>query len=319
MIRYYLDDAGFWFGTAKDGELVEAFDEFFAVLAAIRVHEDELVRKHSHVYAAEVKPDQRMIDFLFSPTTVPDEFTETRKLLAIDLDRIPDWEESEFECEVSEYDVTTGGTTNFAPSVAQAVAASSNHGPVAILALGVAREHRRMAFAVGGVAATLHIVTCSDDRMRFVRTWVESNVPQPHLFHQWTSRCFPDLEWTVEARNGLRSHSAYFFDELFPTTMRHFAVLNDEAAQLFKNYKPSALREARLSAAGVVASGESPNTRSNKSAKGERVLEWKGEKQSFEWHTKIRPKFGRIHFCHIPSDVGAGQIVIGLCVKHLTV
>ena len=317
MMRAYLDEAGLRFHGAPSETLRDAIDDLVDVLDDVREFDDEVVLWSDAAYDAEVDDDTTFMDFLF--TTGDATLADARRRLMLAVNRLTSWETPDWELDVPDHDVHLAGEKVWAPSLAQAVTAESALGPIAVLALSTAREPGPTTVVLTDQAAILHTVTAPTGRRAFVRTWLQARPPAPVDFPCWLDRAFPDLRWTDEAQNGLRTNSKYFFGDRFPTTVHHLGVLNDHAADVFVEQTQNDLRQKHLSALDVNASPESPNTRANRKAVEQRQVEWQGQTIAFWWHTKIRYDTGRIHFHHDASAPAPGRIVIGLCVEHLLV
>jgi hypothetical protein len=319
-MRSYLDESGLRIANAPLDQVRDAINDLVDVMDEIRAHAgEELLLWSESAYDEALEEGRTLENFLFQPR--PDEapLVDVKRRWSIALDRLPSWENVEWELEVTDYDVRLGSETVLAPSLAQAVAADASHGPIACLALSTAREAGTFEATMGASCATLHAITSLDERPRFVRNWLLRNPPPPAELARFTERAFPELSWTDEARSGLRTNSKYFFNDRFETTIRHLGVLNDHAAEIFSRETEPDRREQYLAAHDVNANSESPNTRADKRARAERLVHWRGEDLYFWWHTKIRFDTGRIHFHHDSAAPAPGRIVVGLCVKHLKV
>lgn len=104
--------------------------------------------------------------------------------------------------------------------------------------------------------------------------------------------------------------------------IEHLSYLNDNARNHYLEDRDSFNRTA--SSHGVDLSGESSNTRSNRSAIRERTRTIENTELRFEMHTKITWNKGRIHF-HIGnnlpasvSEITEGKLIIGIVCEHLS-
>ncbi|WP_313552347.1 hypothetical protein [Pseudomonas sp.] len=109
------------------------------------------------------------------------------------------------------------------------------------------------------------------------------------------------------------------------TLIKHLSYLNDHALVEFMSEKQDHEIIRTASALyGVDISAESPNTRRNAGAMNERKIKIGGEDICCEWHTKILPTKGRIHFFagHNRSDaiaaIAGTKIILGICCEHLS-
>ncbi len=320
MMRTYLDETALGFGGATLEGIRSAIDDICDVADAVRSHEDEVLLRAADIYEFEVRPNVKLVDFLY-PNEPDGNLVDARRRLQIAIDKTTIWDGSNYEIATPSYDVTVDGTVSLAPSLSQAVAAHFISAPVAVLALRTARETGAI-FARSAAAtdttpvASLIVLTTPSDRPPFVRRWILAHPPTPANMQVYCERAFPRLRWTDSAHAGLRSNGNAFFNDRFETTMRHLAVLNDYAAEIFWREKEPVARETELNHHAVVASAESPNTRANHEARTQRTGRWNNQDVYFSWHTKIRWNSGRIHFHHDTACDAPGQIVLGYLVDH---
>lgn len=105
----------------------------------------------------------------------------------------------------------------------------------------------------------------------------------------------------------------------------HLAFLNDRAQLLYQ--EDSSNFEFIANAAGINLSPESPQTHRNKSAMKKREISISNNIVICEWHTKITPTKGRIHFhfginfreniMHEIKEETKGKLIIGIFCEHL--
>lgn len=320
MMRTYIDETALGVGTATAELIRGAINDFCEVADAVRLHDDEVLLRANDIYEFDVRPDLKLMDFLF-PTDVNDGLADARTRLQIAIDRATVWNDSDYEIATPDYDVTIGESTGLAPSLSQAIPAHILSSPVAVLALRTARQAGAItassAEANGArLVAELLVVTSLIERPNFVRAWMLSHPPTPNSMRAYCDRAFPDLQWTETAHTGLRSHSKSFYGDRFETTMRHLAVLNDYAASIFWRVNEPARRQTELRHHAVDASAESSGTRANDAARKQRAGCWNNQDIYFWWHTKICWDSGRIHFHHDATSEAPGQIVLGFFVDH---
>jgi hypothetical protein len=321
MMRSYLDESGLWLGAAPAEQSRDAIDDLVDAMESVLEHDDEVLLWSDVAYQQEVRDDVLLLDFLYPPEGPDDLLRDARLRLSRALDRGARWNDSEWEIGVADSMVVVDGEEAHAPSLAQAVAATSVAGRVCALALRTAAPGGEVSITLGDSTVEVSRVTTLAERPRFVRAWLVARPPSPASLGRYLARAFPSLLWADGAAEGLRTHSGYFFANLFETTIRHLAVLNDAAASLFASEVNNDGRRRLLAAQNVDASPESPNTRANTKARRQRLVQWRGADTYFWWHTKILYNEGRIHFHHDASMADAdhphGRIVVGLCVKHL--
>ncbi|MFG6491281.1 hypothetical protein [Microbacterium sp. P03] len=95
--------------------------------------------------------------------------------------------------------------------------------------------------------------------------------------------------------------------------LHHIGVLNDHAQRIWRDHVDTRMREQQLGSLGIEASLDSPSTHKNKAAMDERKFVVDGVTVTCEWHTKITPTEGRVHF-----TVQEGRVIVGTIVDHLT-
>lgn len=114
------------------------------------------------------------------------------------------------------------------------------------------------------------------------------------------------------------------YHQYFEKFVSHLSYLNDHAETDFFEGKEAREIIARAGGKGVEMSPESPQTHRNKAAMSERNITIDKEEMSCEWHTKLHPQKGRIHFFPwSPRTDGARKkvgkrVIVGIIVEHLT-
>ena len=102
--------------------------------------------------------------------------------------------------------------------------------------------------------------------------------------------------------------------------IKHLSYLNDSAQFDYLNDSKKFINKA--GSAGIDLSPESPNTHSDKEAMKARTIQINGHDVVCEWHTKITPTKGRIHFhfgSNLPSKVSSvteGKLIVSAFVDH---
>lgn len=165
----------------------------------------------------------------------------------------------------------------------------------------------------------LEPVLGADKVMHFSRELALVEISDSDTFWQYSGYLFDNLYFCNKS-SGIEELGLQFA-ESFPVAIRHMAYLNDEAQTDF-SCDPASFT-AVAAAKGVILSAESPNTHRNKSAMRSREVAIGSSSVVCEWHTKIRPQIGRIHF-HIGLNVGEdlskytkGKVVVGIFAPHL--
>lgn len=126
-----------------------------------------------------------------------------------------------------------------------------------------------------------------------------------------TEEMFPSLVFSSSAWSGLGRIPGDPQDTN-QNLIKHLGVLNDDASRIWKTHELTSERQAHLRALGVDSSPESPRTHKNKKAMEARVFSFEDRDIACEWHTKLRPEIGRIHF-----SVEETTTYIGLITDHL--
>ncbi|MDX2340766.1 hypothetical protein NJC10_03610 [Micrococcus sp. M4NT] len=134
-----------------------------------------------------------------------------------------------------------------------------------------------------------------------------------HALSQISSELFPRIVFHGSCWSRVTDITVTW-EQLLPKLIRHLSVLNDFGVEIFNNYSVASDRSARLGSLGVEASAESPNTRKNRKAWAQRLFNFPndGGDQRCEWHTKIEPTRGRVHF-----KVLDDKVLVGAIVEHL--
>ena len=99
----------------------------------------------------------------------------------------------------------------------------------------------------------------------------------------------------------------------------HLSFLNDYFGSLCEqNNHNMQIVFSESKSRGVPISIESKATRHNKSAMKEREVIINGKSIICEYHTKLNPRYDRIHFHQGAQDIADGKIIIGIFARHLT-
>ncbi|QOL48454.1 hypothetical protein [Massilia litorea] len=114
------------------------------------------------------------------------------------------------------------------------------------------------------------------------------------------------------------------FDSGRAEILSHLTYLNDVAPVDFRSGISAKEIIGNARAYGVEISPESPSTHKNKAAMKEREINIAGEKILCEWHTKLQPTYGRIHFyarSYANEKVAKAvnkKVIVGVIAAHLT-
>lgn len=102
--------------------------------------------------------------------------------------------------------------------------------------------------------------------------------------------------------------------------LSHFGYLNDYAQSEYLDSPDQFI--AKAASKGVTLSPESPQTHKDSKAMDQRTFQIGGNNVLCEWHTKITPTEGRIHFHfgrNLPKEVNdttSGKLIVGAFVDH---
>lgn len=113
------------------------------------------------------------------------------------------------------------------------------------------------------------------------------------------------------------------FAQFSSTIIKHFSYLNDFAILDFEESKDDRELSSRAGNKGVTMTPESNATRNNRNAMQQREVAILKVLISCEWHTKITPRRGRIHFYPWANKhkefnkVIGNRVIIGIMCKHL--
>lgn len=122
---------------------------------------------------------------------------------------------------------------------------------------------------------------------------------------------------------GHVKHLGVKYAKAIGTIIKHFSYLNDFAISDFINSKDDRERTSRAGKHGVNMTPEGNNTRNDSNAMQQREVKILEVPISCEWHTKITPTHGRIHFytranTHVELKKLIGdKLIIGIMCKHL--
>lgn len=107
------------------------------------------------------------------------------------------------------------------------------------------------------------------------------------------------------------------------TIVSHLGYLNDHAISDFSESATDRETSIKAGSKGIDMSPESNNTRRNRAAMSLREVTVFDQKISCEWHTKIKPTLGRIHFYPwsfknevLAKKIGR-KIIVGIMCRHL--
>lgn len=332
-MRFVVDESTWSMAGVSEDQRLQMFEDFLELISWIQDPRRGLtsgmdsskeagpVWRSREIYDVPVEPGRPLYDYLFAAP--PPAWRDLIRRVIIQLDRMPDWEES-FPCEV--LDVEIAGKTLLAPSVALAWSRLGRNEAAACLALGQHRGRGPVPVTVNGVARTVHFIVLPIDFRDFFRELIVVENVGPQTFPDLAPAAFPDLEWVDGVWQGLRTKKNSFFGPRRPTLMQHLAALNDDGARIFQECAGGQGVAQRFS--GISLSSENGNARRYKPSIEARKVIHRGAPHVFWWHTKITYDDGRIHFLHFPPrppnperptaprDPPEGVIAIGIFNDH---
>lgn len=168
----------------------------------------------------------------------------------------------------------------------------------------------------------MHLVSGPADLPAALRKhFIEAKIEQKH-FPLFCHGMFPNLYF--HASPDKLKNLGVSYTEHARSIINHFSYLNDFALDHF-DCSEDHIIIANAASMGVTISPESPRTRKNSDAMDERDIEIDGENLRCEWHAKVTPTCGRIHFYarkgrpeKIRSKTGT-KVIIGKLADHLTI
>ncbi|MFA0160797.1 hypothetical protein AB4457_05600 [Vibrio splendidus] len=107
-----------------------------------------------------------------------------------------------------------------------------------------------------------------------------------------------------------------------PILVEHLNFLDKKAKDLYNTYPEPARFISEASAQNIDLSPESPKTHKNSDAMAKRKITINGQTVLCEWHTKLTPTAGRVHYClnfSEPSGISEfvkGRVIIGIFTEH---
>ncbi|MDO8714341.1 MAG: hypothetical protein Q7K13_07680 [Polynucleobacter sp.] len=164
------------------------------------------------------------------------------------------------------------------------------------------------------------ICTPSDLKFALRKHYVNELIDEKY-FPSFCTHMFDNLYFSHQA-NTFGSLGVNYITHI-KTFINHLSYLNDDVTEHFSIATTNLEKINRAAAFGVEISPESPLTRNNARAMRERYITISDQSICCEWHTKIEPQRGRIHFNaqpnrpkNITSIVGE-KVIVGIFATHL--
>jgi hypothetical protein len=309
-VRYVVDENG-W-SLPNEAGLTSALDQFVDLISRCR-EEGGDIAKSGFLDYVELLPGRDLWSVLSDATVDRD----LRVAVQQALSRCVLWEDR--------YDLpdpvmaSIGGAVSEAWSVSWAHARAGRREACALVVLDGTPRQGRKEVARGDDVRALHFVATSRERLAFLRELSEVENLQPDGYMELAPLAFPDLCFA----EGLAAQCGRFsrrFDDVRATLTQHLAALNDEFQAIMRAHHglPSEVQTAFRAKTGVDSSPESPNTKADAKAWGERRIAFGGKETWCEWHTKLEPHRDRIYFHPGNSSTAGGRLIVGIFHLHLS-
>lgn len=170
-------------------------------------------------------------------------------------------------------------------------------------------------------AKRMHKVTSQTDvRLSLRSFFISEKIPEKQLT-MYSEAMFPSLYFHCPIQN-IKNLGVKYAKNI-PKIIDHFSYLNDYILLDIKESSTDRELTTRASNHRVDMSPESNLTRNDKAAMKQREVTVLKVKITCEWHTKITPTRGRIHFytdvhnhLEFKKDIGT-KVIIGIMCRHL--
>lgn len=169
--------------------------------------------------------------------------------------------------------------------------------------------------------ARMLYVSTADEIPRAARKYYVQEAIEEAKFTEYSELMFDSI-YFHEPADKIKNLGISFASDI-GTVVKHLGYLNDHVISDFSTSANDREISSKAGNKGVSISPESNNTRRNRSAMSQRDVTLFGETISCEWHTKIWPTRGRIHFypwafnnAVLAEKIGR-KVVIGIMCRHL--
>lgn len=216
-----------------------------------------------------------------------------------------------------EFEVSVqGGAIETTPSVAWSHAqADLQLSAVACICSSTHRPRGLVQVELSGRISDVWFVEKAHDVENYFRWLIAQFAKTPHEIEELAPHAFKHLKFVLGCFNGIKKMSKQC-RQLAPEIVKHLAAFSDEGRRIFEG--PWQKAPSEFGHFGVEVSDENGNTKSNRRAAKERLINVDGEDLFFWWHSKIEPHQNRIHICPDKVPQG-GEIIVGIFCQHLTV
>lgn len=316
-MRYCIDEHGFKQTAGELEDLARHIQDFISLVQSCRGETGEQIGRWSELYSCEVLPGVPLARLLYEADFPGALDRDLRLALAEAINRCVEWDARE-PLPVPVH-VEVDGEQFVAHTIAFTHAQAGAGRATANLCLGCAGRSGRREVTRGGVTCSLHFVATEAERLPFLREVPEIEDLDEDAYMAHAPHAFPTLYFVAGMAQQFRRFTRPYRD-LRAWVTEHLAALNDHFRTIFADHQgePSKVMAEFLSRCKVDASPESPNTRRNKSAMRERLVLVEGREVWCEWHTKLEPRYNRIHFHPGSPGVAGGRLVVGIFHRHLS-
>lgn len=298
---------------ARRGELVGLLEEFVELVEALRQCGERL-NCRVDLYELSVRDGRSLAEVLFDEAAMPELDQALRHRVQLTLDRAVTWDALPFIL----HSPVVAGTQVESLSIARAHAEELAGRGQACLGLSSGPWHGPVRVLISGIGREIHFVSVSAHAKAFQRAVIEVEDLDGEAFFDHAPLAFDALAFAPDlSRQWNRLPLSY--REARALVSAHLAALNDYFSLLFREHhgQPAPVMAAMSALTRVDLSPESPRTHAFHAAMNERDVAFGGSVLRCEWHTKLTPAAGRIHF-HPGNAQTGGRIFIGLMADHLT-
>lgn len=211
-------------------------------------------------------------------------------------------------------------------NAAELVPTGIEHGPTAVAGLrksecgGIVTNTDYSTFDWWQPDRMFQLGNQTDVRIAVRTFFIVEKLPEAD-FYKYSTVMFESLHFHCPIENI--KHVGLRFAQAIPDIVKHMSYLNDVVRVDFHESNDDRELSTRAGSHGVNMSPESNATRSDRSAMQQREVEVMGVPIVCEWHTKLTPTHGRIHFYpwvsnhpELAKSIG-NKVIIGIICKHL--
>lgn len=318
--RIVLDETSLDFRRLSDSEAEGHLDNLNNALIHIQ-RGGMSVWVHPWIWdAIECRDGTLLCDFVYDPKN-SQVSPDTRRLLAILLDKCQSWPEDELGCldTVQLQPPTGNGSASStivdpALSIGVALARGLAGRSIACLVFGGSKRRGFWKASTTEDSDNLFFFATPVDLPLFWRSLFGREQVKEHEFFALGQYAFPNLILHPDLDFG-RFDGNYL--DLRDKVTRILAAINDEFTAAMRTHSGiPAQVAAALGHLGLDLSPESPSTRSSSKLMAQRTVQLSGESYRCEWHAKLERHRNRIHFA-LPNPALDGRILVGIFIDHL--